>query len=188
MKHKNIFLLGIFSLALIFTACEKFHCKDKDEKSEDFGDETAMLILDAGYSSEVTRTLQTSADFDYITDGEIEYSVNGEVVAKLDFGNGEKDVWADKDQNSTIEKCDLSGKKKKSNFIKVITSPLIKLTNCDYIVAGKVDYYKGKTLVATVDFGDGTCDEFATKYWPAGSDGNKTWPAGSKTFNLKYFK
>lgn len=188
MKRKHTFIVGALSTILLLAGCGKFNCKEHEEKTDEFGDETAMIILAPGYTEEVTSALKKPSDFDYYTEGVIEYSVNGAVIAKLDFGNGEKDVWANKVQSNVTEKCDLSGKKKKAQYTKVITSPLIKLTNCKYIVAGKIDYYKGKTLVATVDFGDGTCDEYATKYWPAGSDGNKTWPAGSKIFNLKYLK
>lgn len=55
------------------------------------------------------------------------------------------------------------GKKGKSKYEKVITKPIEKLEDCDYVVAGTITYYlKGET-VAVVDFGDGTCDEWATK-------------------------
>ena len=41
--------------------------------------------------------------------------------------------------------------------------PLVKIDGCDYIVEGKIEYIKDGTVVATVDFGDGQCDDIATK-------------------------
>ena len=38
--------------------------------------------------------------------------------------------------------------------------------------------------LATVDYGDGTCDDIATKKWAAGSHKDKTWEAGTKEFSL----
>ena len=42
--------------------------------------------------------------------------------------------------------------------------PLIKSEDCDYIISGIIKYYsKTGKWVATIDFGDRTCDEWATK-------------------------
>ena len=57
----------------------------------------------------------------------------------------------------------------------MIVEPIVKLENCEYIVAGIIDFYEGDQWVATLDFGDGTCDEWATK----------TWDGGSKVFSMK---
>ena len=187
MRKQLIFALAI-GFGITALSCGKFNCNEKDDRNEDFGNESAMLILDDGYTSEVTSELKKSDDYDYFTEGIIEYKLNGEKIAELDFGKGDKDIWVDFDQKGTKGTCDLSGKKKNSKYKKVITSPLIKLTDCDYIVAGVIEYYKGGTLVATVDFGDGTCDDLAIKTWPAGSNNGKSWPAGSKVFNLKWLK
>jgi hypothetical protein len=43
------------------------------------------------------------------------------------------------------------------------------------MVAGVIDFYESDQWVATLDFGDGTCDEWATK----------TWDGGSKQFSMK---
>ncbi len=48
-------------------------------------------------------------------------------------------------------------------FDKVITKPLVKITGCDYIVEGTIEYQMNGTVVALVDYGDGTCDNLATK-------------------------
>ena len=60
-------------------------------------------------------------------------------------------------------------------YEKVIVEPLVSLEDCDYIVSGIIEFYKGDAWVATIDFGDGICDEWATK----------TWDGGSKDFSLK---
>jgi len=48
---------------------------------------------------------------------------------------------------------------------KVITNPLVKIDDCDYIVSGIVEFYSTKddSWLATINFGDGECDEWATK-------------------------
>jgi len=40
---------------------------------------------------------------------------------------------------------------------------LVRIEDCDYIVSGIIEYYKNEELIATINFGDGECDEFATK-------------------------
>jgi hypothetical protein len=43
-----------------------------------------------------------------------------------------------------------------------ISSPLIKKFSCRYIVGGVLDIRKGSTVVASLDYGDGGCDNKAT--------------------------
>ena len=38
-----------------------------------------------------------------------------------------------------------------------------RIDGCDYVVKGKIEYIKDGAVVATVDFGDGECDNIATK-------------------------
>jgi hypothetical protein len=52
---------------------------------------------------------------------------------------------------------------KKSEYDKVIVEPLVKAEDCDYIIAGSICFYKDNLWVATIDFGNGTCDDIATK-------------------------
>ena len=47
-------------------------------------------------------------------------------------------------------------------YSKTITDGLIKLGDCRDIVAGKVEYRQGTDVLATLDYGDGTCDDLAT--------------------------
>ena len=50
-----------------------------------------------------------------------------------------------------------------NTYTKNILIPLERIDGCDYVVKGKIEYIKDGALVATVDFGDGECDDIATK-------------------------
>ena len=41
--------------------------------------------------------------------------------------------------------------------------PLVIIDGCYYFVYGKIEYIKDGSVVATLDFGDGECDDIATK-------------------------
>ena len=58
----------------------------------------------------------------------------------------------------------------KPEYKKVIVEPLIKLEGCNYIVAGVIEFYLKDKWIATLDYGDGSCDEWATKKWDGGSE------------------
>lgn len=48
-------------------------------------------------------------------------------------------------------------------YEKVIVNPLEKLEDCKFIVAGTIHYLLDGVVVAIIDYGDGTCDNIATK-------------------------
>ncbi len=170
MKLKLTLILACISV--ISFSCQK---EKQDDKNDVFGVEDAnLLITENGYKSTIVSPLDKPADWKFNTSGIIEYTVNGNVVAKVDFGSGEKDTWAKKSVNGTEANMDLTHKGKKSDYDKIIVKPLVKTTNCNYIVEGTIEYWNGGEWVATVDYGDGTCDDLATK----------TWAGGSKTFSL----
>ena len=50
-----------------------------------------------------------------------------------------------------------------NTYTKNILIPLVKIDGYDYVVKGKIEYIKNGTVVATVDYGDGQCDDIATK-------------------------
>lgn len=52
---------------------------------------------------------------------------------------------------------------KKGAYEKVITKPLVKTDDCKYIVEGTIEYLKDGKTVAVVDYGNGECDNIATK-------------------------
>ena len=53
--------------------------------------------------------------------------------------------------------------KDKESFEKEIVEEIVKSEDCECIVSGVVEYYEDGNLTATVDYGNGTCDEVATK-------------------------
>ena len=63
----------------------------------------------------------------------------------------------------------------KNTYTKNILIPLERIDGCDYVVKGKIEYVKDEAVVATVDFGDGECDDIA----------NKTVDGKTSTFNLR---
>ena len=100
---------------------------------------------------------------DYVVKGKIEYIKDGSVVATIDYGDGECDDIATKTVDGKNYTYNLGGKEKSSSYKKNILIPLVKIDGCDYIVEGKIEYIKDGTVVATVDYGDGQCDDIATK-------------------------
>jgi hypothetical protein len=48
------------------------------------------------------------------------------------------------------------------SYSRKITNGLIKLGDCRYIVSGTVEYQQAGTVIGTLDYGNGTCDNVAT--------------------------
>ena len=115
------------------------------------------------YTKNILIPLEKIDGCDYVVKGKIEYIKNGTVVATLDFGDGQCDDIATKTVDGKEHTYNLGGKKKSSRYKKNILIPLVKIDDCDYIVEGKIEYIKNGTVVATVDYGDGQCDDIATK-------------------------
>ena len=141
---------------------------DPRENSED-----VVVLKKAGYEKVVTKKLTRSKDCRYITEGTIEYRQDGKTVVVIDYGDGTCDNIATKtiDGKSSEIKLDRKKRKRKGKgkkgwkkkLEKKIAKELVKQDNCSYIVEGTVDYLKDGKVVATVDYGDGTCDDLATK-------------------------
>ena len=121
-----------------------------------------MRLANSGYTTDVTRQLVSSEEGHY-TEGTIEYRIDGKVEAVVDFGDGTQDFVATKTEDGQTSSIDLKQSKKSSKYKKIIVKPLVKTVDCDYIVEGIIKYFEGKKWVATIDYGDGTCDEWATK-------------------------
>ena len=182
MKMK---FLGAFALAgLAMTSCSK--AKLASSFADEISTEESQINLpESGYEINVVEPTQSTAD-GYYKEGVIEYTKNGAVLASVDFGNGVSDSQAIANVNGVssgieLKKDNAYYKGKKSKYKKVIVQPIIKSDECDFIVSGIIKYYKIKSgdWVATVDFGDGTCDDIAIK----------TTGEGDYTFTVSaYFK
>ena len=177
-KSINVILIAAISLAFIFTSCSKENASTKeDDFYKSISDEEVDFILtgDGKFEKKITKHLVKLEDCKFIVEGTIEFYKGDELVFIIDFGESECDDIATKTVNDEITEFSLMKLRKKWKYDKIIVEPIVKLEDCVYIVSGIVEFYKGDAWIATIDFGDGTCDEWATKYW----DG------GSKVFSMK---
>lgn len=172
----------ILSLTLIagiaFVSCNKQ--KTEENFTAEVSTETETLRLpESGFEMNITEAL-TKSSGDVYTSGIIEYTKNGDVLATFDFGTGEDNKTAEYEKDGSTYDCDLE-KGEKDGYKKVIVEPIVKSDDCEYIVSGIIKYYDYKSgdWLATIDFGDGTCDDIA----------NKTTEEGVYSFIIsKYFK
>lgn len=167
--------LILFSVLVFIFGCSSSDLSEKEEKlSEENIDYSAAEVdyinirsSNTGskntYSKNILIPLEKIDGCDYVVKGKIEYIKDGAVVATIDFGDGECDDIATKTVDGKKYTFNLRGKKKSSRYKKNILKPLVKIDGCDYIVEGKIEYTKNGAVVATVDFGDGQCDNIATK-------------------------
>ena len=65
--------------------------------------------------------------------------------------------------NLIKEVADIADLKGEGEYEKIITKPLVKTDNCKYIVEGTIEFLLNGETVAIVDYGDGECDNIATK-------------------------
>lgn len=87
------------------------------------------------------------------------------IIVKFN-GKVTKELSNDKELDMAFESCAKKGK----DGYKKVTKAIVKIDGCQYITAGTVEYYNNdKELTATIDFGDGTCDNIATKTTPDGT-------------------
>ena len=167
--------LILFSVLVFIFGCSSSDLSEKEEKvSEENIDYSAAEVdyinirsSNTGskntYTKNILIPLEKIDGCDYVVKGKIEYIKDGAVVATIDFGDGECDDIATKTVDGKKYTFNLRGKKKSSRYKKNILKPLVKIDGCDYIVEGKIEYTKNGAVVATVDFGDGQCDNIATK-------------------------
>ncbi len=178
-KNKWIKFAGtlLVSCTILLASCHKEKKAEQGTfESEMLNEEPSIRLSTSGYTSEIETPLEKESNYDYYTKGVIKYTKDGKDLGKFDFGDGKKDSWGKKIIDGKSNDVDLTHKKKESKFDKKIIMPLVKTDDCKYIVEGIIKYYKNGKWIATIDFGDGTCDDIATK----------TWEGGSKEFNLSY--
>jgi hypothetical protein len=166
MKMKFLGAVALAGLAMTSCSKAKLASSFADEISTE---ESQINLAESGYEINVVEPTQSSAD-GYYTQGVIEYSKNGALLASVDFGNGTSDSQALANVNGVSSGIELKKdedyyKGKKSKYKKVIVQPIIKSDECNFIVSGIIKYYEVKSgdWSATVDFGDGTCDDIAIK-------------------------
>lgn len=177
MKNQVSFYVLLFlSLIVIFSSCNKKSYSDKDSFEEEYKYQEEVLIFDNDdkYEKVIVSPIVKLDDCKFIVAGIIEYHKGDKVIAVVDYGDGTCDNLATKTVDGKTYEFELDSKGSDDKYNKVITEPIIKLDDCIYIVAGIIELYEGDKWVASIDFGDGICDEWATK----------TWDGGSKVFSM----
>ena len=167
--------LILFPVLVFLLGCSSSDLSEKEEKvseeninfSAAEGDYINIRSSNTGnkktYTKNILIPLERIDGCDYVVKGKIEYIKDGVVVATVDFGDGECDDIATKTVDGKKYTFNLRGKKKSFRYKRNIIKPLVKIDGCDYIVEGKIEYIKDGVVVATVDFGEGQCDNIATK-------------------------
>ena len=110
----------------------------------------------------------------------------------LIFSSCEKNVAENVVSNDAIQERSAYIEK---GYTEIEVAPIIKETcyfeewdkNITTPVSGLFEYYdSGDNLVASIDFGDGTCDEWATKTWDV--DVFPEYPNGTIEFSIFDYK
>jgi hypothetical protein len=167
-------VLGIAMIgALTLVSCNK-EVSEADFTDSISTEDESLRLPEAGYTINKITELG-GVENDRYTEGVIQYEKNGEILATVDFADGTGPDEAMVEINGEKHECHLEkkdwdkkkkyGKGKKHHFKKVIVEPIVKTDDCDYIVSGIVKVFDKNSgdWVATIDFGDGTCDDQATK-------------------------
>jgi len=163
---KKLVLSAAVLAAIGMTSCTKDDVESVTESSfamEASAEEYIVNVSSTDYDTRVTQPLTFNGDLGVYTAGIIEYVEKGKVTSTIDFGDGADDEATLTDYTGKKKKKLCKDKKDGSKYKKVIVEPLVKSDDCDYIVAGVIKYFEDKKWVATVDYGDGTCDDIATK-------------------------
>lgn len=188
MKKLQSYLTAILIFSLIFISCEKTNNNLKDDIAYISSQEPADLALrlgenfDKDYEKVIVNPLVITDECKYIVSGTIEYHVDGQLVATIDYGNGNCDDIATKTYDGETIEFSLNRKEKDDYYEKIIIEPLVSTEDCDFIRSGTIEFYANNVWHATIDYGDGTCDEWATKTWNV--ELFPDYPSGSETFSL----
>ncbi|MCK5846444.1 MAG: hypothetical protein KAG84_03325 [Bacteroidales bacterium] len=173
MKTLKVLLILV---VVISVSCSKLDDK-ADSKINYLADainEYPSFVLDeAGFDMKYVKELSGEQD-DIYTVGIIEYIKDGEVVALVNYAGG-NNLQASVEIDGNVSTFSLKTQNKGASYYKVIEQPLVKSNNCNFeIVSGIIKFYKNGTnvWVATIDFGNGVCDDLAIK---TTADGNYTF-------------
>ncbi|MFK8039585.1 MAG: hypothetical protein AB8B74_14940 [Crocinitomicaceae bacterium] len=178
---KLVLILGIVFTALV--SCNKdIKTVDNNFDKEISNESETFTVRESGFSITEVEPLSGMKDNQY-TSGILEYVKSNNVLATFNYSDiveefGEVTIEGKKKKCGLGHKKDWDGKDKskwkKGNtdyFKKIVVEPIVKADDCNYIVSGVIKYYDMKTgaYTATVDFGDGTCDDIASKTTADGS-------------------
>jgi hypothetical protein len=154
----KILTIAIVSVFVLSSCCR---LEKKQDLSYTCATEEASITIPES-NIEIAENDLILGNDDIFTGGEMIYSKNGEVLAKVDFEDSD---YATLEKDGETDYINLKKEDKESGYKKVIVKPLVKSDDCGYIISGVIKYYELETgdWSATVDFGDGTCDDIAEK-------------------------
>ena len=177
MKNLTKLFTAVFVSAFLLTSCFKDDSRKMDDLDYLIMNQKADIEIkgEGKYEKVLINPIVTNDDCVFIVSGTIGYYLDDNLVAIIDYGNGECDNLATKTIDGKTVEFKLDNKDGSLKYNKIIVEPLIKKDDCDFIVSGIIQYTKDEVIVATIDFGNGDCDEWATK----------TWETGSKVFSLR---
>lgn len=165
-------ILSILSISvLLFTSCQK-----EEESKDRFADEVSseeehLRLPESNFDKIITEPLVYSEE-GYYSSGVIHYMLNGEEQAVINYGSekGKAEITKGNEKKKIALKKKEEEKEDKEFYKKIIVEPIVVTDDCEYIVSGIIKYFDKKTgeWLATVDFGDGTCEDIATKYTKEG--------------------
>ena len=163
MKKNILLICTVLSLGMVTVSCKKD--KGNDMVSEISHETPSIRLAHSNFDIEYPTELGMTNEQTYNSFGEMEYYQNGELVAEVNFGNGETDHIAVVKKGEIEWDLDLSQSELESKWTKVILEPLVLSEECDEIVSGIIKYFdvKDGTWAATINFGRGYCDGVATK-------------------------
>ena len=181
MMKKSLLTIAIIG-GMLLLSCNKNSKTDINSLDREISTETETFKLkEAGFSINELEPL-SGIQNDRYTSGVLQYAKNGLVVATFDFADnidsesGKVVIEGKEKECGQGHYSDWDGKgkkkwKKAKSYKKVVVEPIVKTDDCDYIVSGIIKYYSLKSgdFLASVDFGDGTCDDLAIKTKADGS-------------------
>ena len=158
----KVFYLIIVAVLLLTVACSKSF-EPTGNQSQNYGDQKGNVKIPEknAYKKIIVNPIVFADNWKYPVSGTIEYWQNNNLVATIDYGNGELDSIATKTVDNKVFEFDLS--EKYDVYVKVITNPIVKVEGWDYPVSGTIKYYKKEVWIATVDYGNGELDSIGTK-------------------------
>lgn len=152
---------------IVFLASSNYERVEREALERD-GEKGGYVggILDYMEAGDVSVTVDFNCEKEgsaYVTEKDGEKT---EVDFEKDWDEWDKEDWDDKDKDAwdkDKEDWDKDKEGDKDYYEKVVVEPLVKTADCDYIVAGSIEFFYEDEWVATIDFGDGTCDDLAVK-------------------------
>jgi len=159
--RKSIWSILALAVIVSFASCEKIDSKTESaasiiQKAADTGE--IVNVSSSNYERVEVEALERSEDMTGYTSGKLEYRENGELKASIKFEGDKALKSEDGDEDKEVDL-----KSKDGDYDKIIVEPLVKADDCDYIVAGTIEFHKDGEWIATIDFGDGSCDDLAEK-------------------------